>query len=88
MNEIFDLILVPRFVSGFIDGIRVDIEFTFNRFPLRLQHFAVEEAPKHNMEPVLFPRAIHPGSRVPLCTVQEDTRYVTAERPEISVVQI
>ena len=67
-------ILFFRFVNNHIDGQPYDIEFTFNRFPLRRQHFAVEEAFKYHMEPVLFPKSTDQGSKMPLCTVKEDTR--------------
>ncbi|XP_033647604.1 putative helicase MOV-10 [Asterias rubens] len=61
------------FVNKHIDGQPYDIEFTFNRFPLRRQHFAVEEAFKNHMEPVLFPKSTDQVSKMPLCTVKEDT---------------
>ncbi len=67
-------IFMFRFVSHHIDGQKYDIEFTFNRFPLRRQHYAVEEAFKYNMEPVLFPKSTKDQEpKEPLCQVKEDT---------------
>ncbi|XP_033647607.1 putative helicase MOV-10 isoform X2 [Asterias rubens] len=62
-----------EFVNRHIAGEKYHIVFTFNRFPLRRQHFAVEEAFKYHMEPVLFPKSTDQGSKIPLCTVKEDT---------------
>uniref|UniRef100_A0A7N8XQX8 RNA helicase n=1 Tax=Mastacembelus armatus TaxID=205130 RepID=A0A7N8XQX8_9TELE len=36
-------------------NMKFDVEFTINRFPLKLQHRAVELAVKHQLEEVLFP---------------------------------
>uniref|UniRef100_A0A8C7D8R6 RNA helicase n=1 Tax=Oncorhynchus kisutch TaxID=8019 RepID=A0A8C7D8R6_ONCKI len=44
-----------RLVQSFISNTRFDVEFTINRFPLKLQHRAVDLAEKHQMDEVLFP---------------------------------
>uniref|UniRef100_A0A7N8YPM0 RNA helicase n=1 Tax=Mastacembelus armatus TaxID=205130 RepID=A0A7N8YPM0_9TELE len=44
-----------RLLQTFISNMKFDVEFTINRFPLKLQHRAVELAVKHQLEEVLFP---------------------------------
>uniref|UniRef100_A0A673ZRL7 RNA helicase n=1 Tax=Salmo trutta TaxID=8032 RepID=A0A673ZRL7_SALTR len=44
-----------RLVQSFISNTKFDVEFTINRFPLKLQHRAVDLAEKHQMDEVLFP---------------------------------
>uniref|UniRef100_A0A671YUB4 RNA helicase n=1 Tax=Sparus aurata TaxID=8175 RepID=A0A671YUB4_SPAAU len=39
----------------FISNMKFDVEFTLNRYPLRLQHRALDLAAKHELEEVLFP---------------------------------
>lgn len=46
-----------KFLEKFLSNMKFDVEFTINRFPLKLQHRAVELAPKHQLEEVLFPSA-------------------------------
>lgn len=59
-------------------GMKFDIDFTFNRLPIKLQHRAVKEAVKeaviNKMEPVLFPKKEKVGSRGLLCKLSADTR--------------
>uniref|UniRef100_A0A3P9J5U5 RNA helicase n=1 Tax=Oryzias latipes TaxID=8090 RepID=A0A3P9J5U5_ORYLA len=43
------------FVKNFISKMKFNVEFTFNRFTLRLQHQAVDLATKHQLGDVLFP---------------------------------
>ncbi|XP_063063828.1 putative helicase mov-10-B.1 [Engraulis encrasicolus] len=50
----------PKLMSGFIDGMEFDVEFTVNRLPVRLQMRAVELAHTHNLKDLLFPT----GSKV------------------------
>ncbi|XP_069489430.1 helicase MOV-10 isoform X2 [Ambystoma mexicanum] len=42
-------------LSRFIDHMKFDVTFTFNRLPLRVQHRAVELAVQHSLKDVLFP---------------------------------
>ncbi|KAM3877752.1 putative helicase mov-10-B.1 [Diretmus argenteus] len=42
-------------VQDFISNMRFDVEFTINRFPLKLQHRAVDLAAEHRLEEVLLP---------------------------------
>lgn len=43
-----------RLVQSFISNMRFDLEFTINRFPLKLQHKAVDLAEKHQLDEVLL----------------------------------
>ncbi|XP_038054524.1 putative helicase MOV-10 [Patiria miniata] len=76
--EMEDVVLgfAREFLDRFTDGIKVDIEFTFNRLPLRLQHFAVEETPNHaDLQKVLFPTSTGLGGRQPLCSVTDESLF-------------
>ncbi|XP_072026794.1 putative helicase MOV-10 [Amphiura filiformis] len=53
-------------------GMRFDIEFTFNRVPIKLQHRAVRECSVNKMEMVLFPKKEKVGSLGLLCTLPAD----------------
>ncbi|KAG7226804.1 hypothetical protein INR49_014153 [Caranx melampygus] len=44
-----------RLLQIFISNMKFNVEFTLNRFPLKLQHRAVDLATKHQLEEVLFP---------------------------------
>uniref|UniRef100_A0A667WMC0 RNA helicase n=1 Tax=Myripristis murdjan TaxID=586833 RepID=A0A667WMC0_9TELE len=44
-----------RLLQSFINNMHFDVEFTVNRFPLKLQHRAVDLAAKHQLGTVLFP---------------------------------
>ncbi|XP_049608484.1 putative helicase mov-10-B.1 [Syngnathus scovelli] len=44
-----------KLLDIFVDGMKFNVEFTFNRLLLRLQHRAVELALKLNLNKVLFP---------------------------------
>ncbi|CAN9511896.1 unnamed protein product [Ophioblennius macclurei] len=44
-----------RLLQMFLSNMKFDVEFTLNRFPLRLQHRAVDLAMKHQLGEVLFP---------------------------------
>ncbi|XP_022081525.1 putative helicase MOV-10 isoform X2 [Acanthaster planci] len=74
--ELEELVLgfSKEFLNRYANGIKVDIEFTFNRFPLRLQHFALEEAPKHpDIQSVLFPES--PGVKPLLCSLTNESQF-------------
>ncbi|XP_076124950.1 putative helicase mov-10-B.1 [Alosa pseudoharengus] len=45
-----------KLVQSFISNMKFEVEFTLNRFPLKLQHRAVELATQHKLENVLFPQ--------------------------------
>ncbi|XP_043977046.1 putative helicase mov-10-B.1 isoform X1 [Gambusia affinis] len=44
-----------RLLDTFITDMKFDVEFTFNRLTMKLQHRAVDLAVKHNLKEVLFP---------------------------------
>ncbi|XP_037640935.1 putative helicase mov-10-B.1 [Sebastes umbrosus] len=44
-----------RLLQFFISNMKFDVEFTINRYSLKLQHRAVDLAAKHQLEEVLFP---------------------------------
>ncbi|XP_039972013.1 putative helicase mov-10-B.2 [Xiphias gladius] len=44
-----------RLLEAFISNMKFNVEFTINRFPLKLQHRAVDLATKHQLGEVLFP---------------------------------
>ncbi|KAJ8386394.1 hypothetical protein AAFF_G00170990 [Aldrovandia affinis] len=45
-----------KLMHDFIDKMKFNVEFTINRFPLRLQHRAVALAVQNQLEEVLFPK--------------------------------
>ncbi|KAK7145167.1 hypothetical protein R3I94_011307 [Phoxinus phoxinus] len=44
-----------KLLQKFVNNMKFDVEFNINRFPLNLQHRAVELAAKHKLGDVLFP---------------------------------
>lgn len=48
-------LLFFRLLQKFIANMKFNVEFSFNRFPLRLQHRAVQLAAEHGLGDVLFP---------------------------------
>ncbi|ROL44890.1 putative RNA helicase SDE3 [Anabarilius grahami] len=44
-----------KLLKKFVDNMKFDVEFNINRFPLKLQHRAVELAVQHKLGDVLFP---------------------------------
>ena len=44
-----------RLMDKFVEGMKFNVRFTFNRLPLRLQHRATELAEDHSLEEILFP---------------------------------
>ncbi|CAM4628135.1 unnamed protein product [Leuciscus chuanchicus] len=44
-----------KLLQKFVNNMKFDVEFNINRFPLNLQHRAVELAAKHKLDDVLFP---------------------------------
>ncbi|XP_035677058.1 putative helicase MOV-10 [Branchiostoma floridae] len=52
-----------RLLDKFIDGMKFDVRFSFNRLPQRLQHRAVQLAEEHSLGDVLFPTLQIAGSK-------------------------
>lgn len=48
-------VLFYRLVQKFIANMKFNVEFSFNRYPLKCQHRAVQLAAKHRLGDVLFP---------------------------------
>uniref|UniRef100_A0A8C4IA42 RNA helicase n=1 Tax=Dicentrarchus labrax TaxID=13489 RepID=A0A8C4IA42_DICLA len=44
-----------RLLQMFISNMKFNVEFTINRYPLKMKHRAVDLAAKHQLEEVLFP---------------------------------
>ncbi|XP_063071769.1 putative helicase mov-10-B.1 [Engraulis encrasicolus] len=44
-----------KLLQDFLPNMKFDVEFTVSRYPLKLQHRAVELANQHQLGPVLFP---------------------------------
>uniref|UniRef100_A0A096M4W4 RNA helicase n=1 Tax=Poecilia formosa TaxID=48698 RepID=A0A096M4W4_POEFO len=47
----------PELLNRYMNGIKFNVEFTFNRLTVRLQHRAAEFARTHKLSSVLFPAA-------------------------------
>lgn len=75
-----------RLVQMFITNMKFDVEFTINRFPLKLQHRAVDLAAQHGLEKVLFPS----GSRtanIPLPKLSMFNRQLESNPEQHAVIQ-
>uniref|UniRef100_A0A8C3XKH0 RNA helicase n=2 Tax=Chelydra serpentina TaxID=8475 RepID=A0A8C3XKH0_CHESE len=55
----------PSLLASFVNNLKFDVTFTFNRLPLRVQHRAVELAKKRNLSDVLFPSFAYGESLLP-----------------------
>ncbi|XP_034626490.1 helicase MOV-10 [Trachemys scripta elegans] len=62
----------PNLLASFVNNLKFDVTFTFNRLPLRVQHRAVELAKERNLGDILFPSfsyresLLHEGGRLKL----------------------
>ncbi|XP_017264229.1 putative helicase mov-10-B.1 [Kryptolebias marmoratus] len=56
-----------RLLEKFITNMKFDVEFTINRYTVKLQHRAVDLAEKHQLKEVLFPS----GAAVPSVSIPE-----------------
>lgn len=62
----------PNLLASFVNNLKFDVTFTFNRLPLQVQHRAVELAKKRNLGNILFPSfsyresLLHEGGRLRL----------------------
>uniref|UniRef100_A0A672ZG45 RNA helicase n=1 Tax=Sphaeramia orbicularis TaxID=375764 RepID=A0A672ZG45_9TELE len=57
-----------RLLQMFISNMKFDVEFTINRFPIKLQHRAVDLAAQYQLGEVLFPSKFHKVYEAPLDT--------------------
>uniref|UniRef100_A0A8D0DC94 RNA helicase n=1 Tax=Sander lucioperca TaxID=283035 RepID=A0A8D0DC94_SANLU len=53
-----------RLLQIFISNMKFDVEFTINRYSLKLQHRAVDLAVTHKLEEVLFPSGVKIASHI------------------------
>lgn len=51
----YSLFIHFRLLQIFISNMKFNVEFTINRYPLKLQHRAVDLAVTHQLGEVLFP---------------------------------
>uniref|UniRef100_A0AAX7V9Z3 RNA helicase n=1 Tax=Astatotilapia calliptera TaxID=8154 RepID=A0AAX7V9Z3_ASTCA len=56
-----------KLLQIFISNMKFNVEFTLNRYPLKLQHRAVDLAVKHQLEEVLFPSGCKKSISTSLC---------------------
>ena len=45
-------------MDKFVDGMKFQVRFTFNRLPLKLQHRATQLSEEHSLEKILFPEKL------------------------------
>uniref|UniRef100_A0A4W3IPT2 RNA helicase n=1 Tax=Callorhinchus milii TaxID=7868 RepID=A0A4W3IPT2_CALMI len=70
-----------KLVSTFIDNMKFNVSFTFNRFPLQMQHRAVKLSREHKLQHLLFPSFSHGVSIIPLDqTLEENPEQFDAIR--------
>ncbi|CAH1266449.1 MOV10 [Branchiostoma lanceolatum] len=68
-----------QLLRNFITGMTVDVQFTFGRLPLRLQHRAVQQArAKALMQHVLFPKESSVGAFLPIRDPDTTVRHIVA----------
>ena len=53
-------------MSFYVPGMKFDVRFTFSRFPLKLQHRAVQLAAERSLGNILFPTALTCCKRGPI----------------------
>ncbi|XP_075997327.1 putative helicase mov-10-B.1 [Genypterus blacodes] len=75
-----------RLLESFISNMRFNVEFTINRFPMKLQHRAVNFAVKHQLGDVLFPSAAAVAS-VPVLELRIFNRNLESNPQQLAAVQ-
>ena len=63
-------------MDKFINGMKFNVRFTFNRLPLKLMHRAVELAEEHSLNDLLFPSPAVVRTRGTIQPVNTKLRYV------------
>ena len=63
-------------MDKFINGMKFNVRFTFNRLPLKLMHRAVVLAEEHSLNDLLFPSPAVLGTRGTIQPVGTKLRYV------------
>ncbi|KAF7668035.1 hypothetical protein LDENG_00036090 [Lucifuga dentata] len=75
-----------KLLESFIDNMKFNVEFTINRFPLKLQHRAVDLAARHQLGDVLFPSGAAVTS-VPLPKLRIFNRQLESNPQQHAAVQ-
>uniref|UniRef100_A0A669D665 RNA helicase n=1 Tax=Oreochromis niloticus TaxID=8128 RepID=A0A669D665_ORENI len=70
-----------KLLQLFISNMKFNVEFTLNRYPLKLQHRAVDLAVKHQLEEVLFPSGAAVAS-VPMPKLRSGAYLYLENNPE------
>uniref|UniRef100_A0A3Q4GL09 RNA helicase n=1 Tax=Neolamprologus brichardi TaxID=32507 RepID=A0A3Q4GL09_NEOBR len=70
-----------KLLQIFISNMKFNVEFTLNRYPLKLQHRAVDLAVKHQLEEVLFPSGAAVAS-VPMPKLRSGAYLYLENNPE------
>lgn len=75
-----------RLLQTFINNMKFNVEFTINRFPLKMQHRAVELAVKNRLGDVLFPTKAANGT-VPVAKLRMFNRQLENNPEQYAAVQ-
>lgn len=76
-----------RLLQMFISNMKFEVEFTLNRFPLRLQHRAVDLAVNHQLGEVLFPSAAAAAASLPMPKLRMFNRQLENNPEQHAAVQ-
>ncbi|XP_046881375.1 putative helicase mov-10-B.1 isoform X1 [Hypomesus transpacificus] len=75
-----------RLLQFFLSNMKFDVEFTLNRYPLKLQHRAVDLATLHRLDDLLFPRA-SASTETPLPKLRMFNRQLEDNPEQYAVIQ-
>lgn len=75
-----------RLLQSFVNNMKFNVEFTINRFPLKMQHRAVELAVKNQLGDVLFPNGAA-NSTVPVAKLRMFNRQLENNPEQYAAVQ-
>ncbi|KAL2090820.1 hypothetical protein ACEWY4_013083 [Coilia grayii] len=75
-----------KLLQSFISNMKFDVEFTVSRFPLKLQHRAVELATMHKLEPMLFPKETQ-GTHTPPPRLRMSNRDLESNPEQNAAIQ-
>ncbi|XP_053171020.1 putative helicase mov-10-B.1 isoform X1 [Scomber japonicus] len=75
-----------RLLQFFLSNMKFDVEFTINRYPLKLQHRAVDLVAKHQLGEVLFPSGAA-ASNIPMPKLRMFNRQLENNPEQYAAVQ-
>ncbi|CAJ1050280.1 putative helicase mov-10-B.1 isoform X2 [Xyrichtys novacula] len=75
-----------RLLQMFVSNMKFDVEFTINRYTLKLQHRAVELAVQHKLGEVLFP-SLTAGANLPMPKLSMFNRQLENNPQQFAAVQ-